>query len=76
MCPEVNGNLSLLASSTSLAPATYEKRPFPAAGNDFPQVWTNLCYRECFCKTICWQDLHFEFYRQILNRKVQSPPMW
>ena len=22
-----------------------------AAGNDFMQVWTNLCYRECFCKT-------------------------
>ena len=31
------------------------------AGNDFLQVWTNLCYRECFCKTNCWQELHFEF---------------
>ena len=33
-----------------------------AAGNDFLQVWTNLYYRECFCKTNCWQELHFEFF--------------
>ena len=26
-----------------------------AAGNDFMQVWTYLGYRECFCKTNCWQ---------------------
>ena len=39
------------------------------------QVWTNLCYRECFCKTNCWQELHFEFSRQNLNRNVQSPSM-
>ena len=25
-----------------------------AIGNDFMQVWTNLCYRECFCKTPFW----------------------
>ena len=47
-----------------------------ATGNDFMQVWTNLCYREYFCKTNCWQDLHFEFSRQNLNRNVQSPSMW
>ena len=40
------------------------------------QVWTNLCYRECFCKTSCWQELHFEFSRQNLNRNMQSPSMW
>ena len=50
------------------------KKDYPA-GNDFMQVWTNLCYRECFCKTSCWQELHFEFSRQNLNRNVQSPSM-
>ena len=25
-----------------------------SAGKDFKQVWTNLCYRECFCKTISY----------------------
>ena len=50
------------------------QKSFPAA--DFIQVWTNLWYRECFCKTNCWQDLHFEFCRQNLNRNVQSPSMW
>ena len=31
-----------------------EAKLFPAAcaaGNNFMQVWTNLCYSECFCKT-------------------------
>ena len=51
------------------------KKDYPA-GNDFMQVWTNLCYRECFCKTSCWQELHFEFSRQNLNRNMQSPSMW
>ena len=23
-------------------------------GNDFMQVWPNLCYTECFCKTIAY----------------------
>ena len=46
------------------------------AGNDFMQVWTNLCYRVCFWKTSCWQELHFEFSRQNLNRNMQSPSMW
>ena len=36
----------------------------------------NLCYRECFCKTNCWQELHFEFSRQNLNRNVHSPSLW
>ena len=27
-------------------------------------------------KTNCWQELHFEFSRQNLNRNVQSPSMW
>ena len=43
-----------------------------AAGNDFLQVWTNLCYRECFCKTNCWQEVHFEFSRQNLNRMCRA----
>ena len=31
-------------------------------------VWTYLCYRECFCRTYCWQELHFEFSRQNLSK--------
>ena len=27
-------------------------------------------------KDNCWQELHFEFSRQNLNRNVQSPSMW
>ena len=44
-----------------------------AAGNDFMQVWTNLCYRECFCKTNCWQELHFEFSRQKFEQECAKP---
>ena len=44
-----------------------------AAGNDFMQVWTNLCYRECFCKTNCWQELHFEFSRQKFEQEYAKP---
>ena len=51
------------------------KKDYPA-GNDFLQIWTILCYMECFCKTSCWQELHFEFSRQNLNRNMQSPSMW
>ena len=40
------------------------------------QVWTNLCDRESFSVTNCWQELHFEFSRQNLNRNVQSPSLW
>ena len=47
-----------------------------AAGNDFMQVWMNLWYMECFWKTNCWQELHFEYYCQNLNRNVQSPSLW
>ena len=36
----------------------------------------SLCYRECFCKNNCCQELHFEFSCQNLNRNVQSPCMW
>ena len=32
--------------------------------------------RECLCEPNCWQELHFEFSRQNLNRNVQSPSMW
>ena len=45
------------------------------AGNDFMQVWTNLCYRECFWKTNIWQELQFEFSRLNLNRNVHSPSL-
>ena len=38
-------------------------------------ILNNPC-RECFCKTNCWQELHFEFSRQSLNRNVQSPSVW
>ena len=54
-------------------------KTFPAAlaiGNNLMQVWMNLCYRECFCKTICWHQLHFEFSCQNLNRNMQTPSMW
>ena len=44
-----------------------------AAGNDFMQVLTNLCYRECFCKTNCWQELHFEFSRQKFEQECAKP---
>ena len=37
------------------------------------QVWTNLCYRECFCKTNCWQELHFEFSRQKFEQECAKP---
>ena len=79
------GNLLYQPQPLDLTPEAPFLIPFPpiqllikdyAAGNDFLQVWTNLCYRECFCKTICWQDLHFEFSRQNLNKNVQSPSMW
>ena len=40
------------------------------------RAWTNLCYREYFCKTNCWKEVHFEFSCQNLNRNVQSPSMW
>ena len=40
------------------------------------QVWTNLCYRESFSVTNCWQELRFEFSRQNYNRNVQSPSVW
>ena len=33
------------------------------------QVWTNLCYRECFC----WQKLHFEFSRQHFEQECAEP---
>ena len=47
-----------------------------ATVNNFLWVWTNLCYRECFCKTNIWEELHFEFSRQNLNRNVHSPSLW
>ena len=37
------------------------------------QVLTNLCYRECFCKTNCWQELHFEFSRQKFEQECAKP---
>ena len=40
------------------------------------RVWTNLCYRESFSVTNCWQELRFEFSRQNYNRNVQSPSVW
>ena len=40
------------------------KKDYPS-GNDFMQVWTNLCYRECFCNTNSWKELHFELPRTI-----------
>ena len=29
-----------------------------ATGNDFMQVWTNLCYRECFVRLIVGRKMH------------------
>ena len=39
------------------------------------RVWTNLCYRESWSATNCWQELHFEFSRQNSNRNVQNALM-
>ena len=33
------------------------------------QVWTNLCDRESFSVTNCWQQLHFEFSRLKLKQE-------
>ena len=29
-----------------------------AAGNDFMQAWTNICYRECFVRLIVGRTMH------------------
>ena len=41
--------------------------PSRAARKDFMQVWTNLCYRKCFCKTNCWKKKAF-FLRALTKR--------
>ena len=42
------------------------KQLCPAA---FIQVWTNLCYRECFCET----NFHYEISRQKFEQKCAEP---
>ena len=40
------------------------------------RVLTDLCDRERFSVTNCWQELHFEFSRQNQNWNVQSHYVW
>ena len=44
-----------------------------SAVNDIMRVWTNLCYREFFSVTNCWQELHFEFFPPKLQQECAEP---